>query len=167
MGLKSWYDDHVLPRLVTWGCSQRAIAERRAAIVPLAEGRVFELGCGGGLNQPYYDSSKVTEFAGIDPNGRLLGTARALAHNRGWAVDIRQAWGEDIPFASGAFDTVVCTYTMCSVANPARLFPSCAGSSSWAGGCCSSSTAARPTSRSINGSAGSSRSTARSRAVAI
>lgn len=121
MGLSSWYDHHVLPRLVTCGCSQRAVAERRAAIVPLAEGRVLELGCGGGLNQPYYDSSKVTEFAGIDPNERLLGTARALAHNRGWSADIRQAWGEDIPFPSGTFDTVVCTYTMCSVASPARV----------------------------------------------
>lgn len=121
MGLQSWYDDHIMPRLITCACGQKAIAERRAAIVPLAEGRVFEIGCGGGLNQPYYDSGKVTDFAGIEPNGKLLGAARAQAHNRGWDVDIRQAWGEEIPFASGSFDTVVCTYTLCSVNNPARV----------------------------------------------
>lgn len=121
MGLKAWYDDHVLPRLVTCACSQEAIAERRAAIVPLAEGRVFELGCGGGLNQPHYDSAKVSAFAGIDPNSRLLDATRRQARDRGWSVDIRQAPGEDIPFASGSFDTVVVTYTLCSVANPARV----------------------------------------------
>lgn len=121
MSVRTWYDDHVLPRLITCACSQRAVAERRGAIVPLAEGRVFELGCGGGLNQPYYHSARVTEFAGIEPNGRLLGAARALAHNRGWDVDIRQAWGEDIPFPSGSFDTVVCTFTLCSVVHPPRV----------------------------------------------
>ena len=120
MGLRNWYDDRIMPQLITCVCGQKAIAEKRAAIVPLAAGRVFEMGCGGGLNQPYYDSAKVTDFAGIDPNGRLLDAARERAHNRGWTVDIRQAWGEDVPFANGSFDTVVCTYTLCSVANPAR-----------------------------------------------
>lgn len=121
MGLRSWYEDAIMPRLVICSCGQKAIAEKRAAIMPLAEGRVFEMGCGGGLNQPFYDSAKVTDFVGIDPNGKLLDAARERAHNRGWTVDIRQAWGEEIPFASGSFDTVVCTYTLCSVSNPARV----------------------------------------------
>lgn len=121
MGLKNWYEDKILPRLITCACGQKAIADRRAAIVPLAEGKVFEMGCGGGLNQRFYDDRKVTDFAGIDPNGKLLDAAREQAHNRGWSVDIRQAWGEDIPFASGSFDTVVCTYTLCSVAHPAKV----------------------------------------------
>ena len=121
MGLRGWYDDHIMPRLVTCACGQKAVAAKRAAIVPLAEGKVFELGCGGGLNQPFYDRAKVTDFAGIDPNDRLLGAARALARGRGWNVDIRQAWGEDIPFASGSFDTAVVSYTLCSVENPARV----------------------------------------------
>lgn len=121
MGLKNWYDDHILPRIITCACSNKGIAERRAAIVPLAAGKIFEIGCGGGLNQPFYDSEKVTYFAGIEPNGRLLGAARAQAHNRGWGVDIRQAWGEEIPFPGGSFDTVVCTYTLCSVSQPARV----------------------------------------------
>lgn len=121
MGLRNWYDDHILPRLITCACAQKAIAERRAAIVPLARGKVFELGCGAGFNQVFYDSAAVTDFAGIDPNGRLLDEARAQAHNRGWGVDIRQAWGEEIPFASGSFDTVVSTYTLCSVAHPGEV----------------------------------------------
>lgn len=121
MGLRNWYDDHILPRLVTCACAQKAIAERRAAVVPLARGKVFELGCGAGFNQPYYDAGTVTDFSGIDPNGRLLDEAWAQAHNRSWSVDIRQGWGEEIPFPSGAFDTVVSTYTLCSVAHPAQV----------------------------------------------
>lgn len=119
--IKSWYDRHVMPRLITCACSQEAIADRRAAIVPLATGRVFELGCGGGLNQPLYDREAVTFYAGIDPHESLLDAARQRAAERGWHQDLRRASGEDIPFAPGSFDTVVCTYTLCSVGDPAKV----------------------------------------------
>lgn len=121
MGLQSWYDDTVMPRLVTCACGQKGIARRRAEIVPMATGRVFEIGCGGGLNQPFYDRAKVTEVAGVDPNPRLLAAAQERARAQGWKAVLRQAAGEDIPFPSGSFDTVVCTYTLCSVADSARV----------------------------------------------
>ncbi|WP_421991565.1 class I SAM-dependent methyltransferase [Qipengyuania sp.] len=121
MGIKSWYDSHIMPRLVTAACGQEGIEERRHQIVPLAEGRVFEIGCGGGLNQALYDTEKVTSFAGIDPHAKLLDGARKRAKAMGWDTDIRQGVGEDIPFPAGSFDTVVCTYTLCSVDNPARV----------------------------------------------
>ena len=121
MGLKRWYDAHVMPRLITRACGQPGIEDRRRAIVPLARGRVFELGCGGGLNQALYDYDRVTAFSGIDPHGKLLARARQRAEARGWPVDIRQGAGEDIPFPDGSFDTVVCTYTLCSVDDPARV----------------------------------------------
>lgn len=121
MGLANWYERHVVPRLVTWACGQDAITVRRAALVPLAQGRVFELGCGGGLNQPFYDPARVTSFAGIEPNAALLEAARGRARAHGRIADIRAACGEEIPFPSGAFDTVVCTYTLCSVAEPAAV----------------------------------------------
>ncbi|MEO1967788.1 MAG: class I SAM-dependent methyltransferase [Sphingomonadaceae bacterium] len=115
MGLKSWYDRHVMPRLVRCACAQEGIEQRRREVVPLAEGRVFELGCGGGLNQALYDRDKVTALAGIDPHEKLLEGARSQAKSQGWDADLRQARGEDIPFADGSFDTVICTYTLCSV----------------------------------------------------
>lgn len=115
MGLKNWYDDKVVPRLIKVACSQDGIAERRAQLVPRARGRVFEIGCGGGINQPYYDQEQVTGFAGIDPSGKLLDYARQEAARKGWDADIRQGVGENIPFDADAFDTVVCTYTLCSV----------------------------------------------------
>ena len=121
MGLKSWYDAHIMPRLVTCACSQGQVMKRRAQVVPLARGAVFELGCGGGLNQEFYDTDAVTSFAGIDPHDGLLDEARDAARKKGWPADIRQGVGEDIPFPSGSFDSVVCTFTLCSVEDPARV----------------------------------------------
>lgn len=121
MGLKGWYDEHVMPRLITFACGQEAIEDRRREVVPLAQGRVFELGCGGGLNQPLYDLDRVTAFSGVDPNARLLEGARERARSKGWDADIRQGVGESIPFNDSEFDTVVCTYTLCSVDDPAQV----------------------------------------------
>ncbi|QZD95329.1 class I SAM-dependent methyltransferase [Qipengyuania gelatinilytica] len=121
MGIKRFYDAHVMPRLITLACGQKGIEERRRAVVPLAQGKVFELGCGGGLNQPLYDGEKVTSFAGIDPHEKLLSGARERAEARGWEHDIRQGYGENIPFPDSSFDTAVCTYTLCSVEDPAKV----------------------------------------------
>lgn len=118
MGMRAWYDRHIMPRLITVACGQEGIEKRRKQVVPLATGRVFELGCGGGLNQALYDPAQITSFSGIDPHEKLLDGARARAREKGWQADIRQGVGEDIPFASGSFDTVVCTYTLCSVDDP-------------------------------------------------
>ena len=121
MVLRNWDDENVLPRLVAAGCSTEDVGELRAQVVPLARGRVLEMGCGGGYNQPYYDRDAISSFAGIDPNYSLLERARKRAATNGWASDIRLGRGEAIPFSDGKFDTVVCTYTMCSVENQVRV----------------------------------------------
>ena len=121
MGIKRFYDAHVMPRMITLACGQKGIEKRRREVIPLAQGNVFELGCGGGLNQALYDSSKVTGFSGIDPHAKLLEGARERARARGWQFDIRQGVGEAIPFASSTFDTAVCTYTLCSVDDPEKV----------------------------------------------
>jgi len=121
MGLKQFYEDKVLARLITCACANPRIRELREQIVPLAEGRVFELGLGGGLNQAFYDRSRVTRFAGVDPGASLLERAREAAKEKGWQADIRQGYGEEIPFEDASFDTVVSTYTLCSVADQAKV----------------------------------------------
>ena len=121
MGFKAWYEEKVLPHIIRCGCSSEAVMDLRARVVPLASGRVFEMGAGGGLNQRFYERGKVSGFAGIDPSGRLLEYARASARERGWDADIRHGFGEAIPFDDASFDTVVCTFTMCSVNEQARV----------------------------------------------
>lgn len=111
------YDAHVMPRLIRCACSTQQVMERRSRIVPLAKGDVFELGCGGGINQQFYDVNAVKSYSGIDPHEGLLSAARDEAAAKGWPADIRQGVGEDIPFNNSSFDTVVCTFTLCSVAD--------------------------------------------------
>ena len=115
MGLQTWWDKHGVPRMIKLACGTKPIMKLRSKVVPLARGDVFEIGCGGGINQQFFDASTITSYAGIDPGGKLLEYARAAAQEKGWKADIRDGVGEAIPFKDNSFDTVVCTFTMCSV----------------------------------------------------
>jgi ubiquinone/menaquinone biosynthesis C-methylase UbiE len=90
----------------------------RSKVVPLARGDVLELGCGGGINLPLYDLTQIDSLAGIDPSPKLLEMTRAAAQARGIAADIKSGVGEAMPFADASFDTVVTTFTLCSVEDP-------------------------------------------------
>ena len=120
MGFATWYDEHVVPRVIKCACSSPAIMALREKVVPLAEGRVFEIGCGGGINQRYYDPARISGFSGMDPSAKGLDYARAEAAKKGWQADIRQGFGEAIPFEDASFDSAVCTFTLCSVADQAQ-----------------------------------------------
>ena len=74
MGLKRWYDAHVMPRLIT--CAAPGRIERPPRNRTVGSGRVLELGCGGGLNQQFYETAGLA-LAGIDPHEKLLEGARA------------------------------------------------------------------------------------------
>lgn len=121
MGVGKWWDEAVVPHIVRWGCGMESIMALRRDVIPLAKGRVFELGCGGGLNQPLYDASAISSFSGLDPSGKLTAFARFEAARKGWEADIRQGFGEDVPYDDESFDTVVCTFTLCSVNDHARV----------------------------------------------
>ncbi|GGC19503.1 S-adenosylmethionine-dependent methyltransferase [Novosphingobium marinum] len=120
MGFGSWWDDKVVPRCIRFACGAKPIMELRSQLVPSAAGRVLELGCGGGINLELYDTSRVTAFAGIDPSEKGIEYAREAAAKRGMNSDIRQGFGEELPFADDTFDTVVSTFTLCSVSDHAR-----------------------------------------------
>jgi ubiquinone/menaquinone biosynthesis C-methylase UbiE len=120
MGFANWYDEHVVPRFIRCACSSPAIMKLREKVVPLASCRVFEIGCGGGINQRYYDPARISGFSGMDPSAKGLDYARAAAAEKGWQADIRQGFGEAIPFEGASFDSVVCTFTLCSVGDQAQ-----------------------------------------------
>jgi ubiquinone/menaquinone biosynthesis C-methylase UbiE len=111
----------MVPRLIGFCCSQPPVMRRRAEVVPQAAGEVLELGAGGGANLPLYDRSRVTGVTGIDPSEGLI----ALAHARMAPADrgffhLEMGVAEELPFPAAHFDTVVSTFTLCSVADPAR-----------------------------------------------
>jgi ubiquinone/menaquinone biosynthesis C-methylase UbiE len=121
MGLAKWWDRHGVPRVIKLACGMPAIMKLRSKVVPKASGDVFELGCGGGINQQFYNAAAIDSYAGIDPNAKLRDYATAEATKKGWQADIRDGVGEHIPFDDASFDTVVCTYTMCSVEDQAQV----------------------------------------------
>ena len=110
MGL---YTKHILPRLAHLLCSSKQIAQQREMVVPQARGRVLEIGIGSGLNLPFYDPQKVQHVWGLDPNKdmwNLAGTASV-----GFGLEYLRASAEEIPLEDGSADTIVVTYTLCSV----------------------------------------------------
>jgi SAM-dependent methyltransferase len=110
-----WWERVMVPKLIGCACAQPQIMKARSRIVPKAEGDVLELGCGGGINMAFYDPARLKSFSGVDPSAGLLDRSRDAAQAIGIEADIRGGVGEAIPFASESFDTVLCTFTLCSV----------------------------------------------------
>lgn len=80
---------------------------------------MLELGIGGGLNLAFYDPARVSSVTGLDPSEALRRMAKAAPRPAGLAVEILAGEAEAIPFGPAEFDTVVCTFTLCSVRSPA------------------------------------------------
>ena len=116
--MASLYDRWILPKLLTCACSSPPMMKQRDKIVPKAEGRVLELGVGMGLNLRFYDPAKVTEVLGVDPAPELRDIALAAERDPNLKVDVLDGAAESLPFADKSFDTVVCTFTLCSVCSP-------------------------------------------------
>lgn len=119
--MASWWERHGVPRLIKCACSQGQIMKVRSKVVPYASGDVLEVGCGGGINMEFYDPARITSFTGLDPSPELLAMSRAAAQARGMDADIQGGVGEAMPFESDRFDTVVTTFTLCSVADQAAV----------------------------------------------
>ena len=111
----SFYEDHVLPHLINAACGTRPVQRQREKVVPEARGRVLEIGMGSGLNLPFYDPDRVEFVWGLEPSGGMRRKARR--HVEAAPVDVH--WldlpGEEIPLDDHSADTVVLTYTLCTV----------------------------------------------------
>jgi len=117
--MASFYERRVLPKILGWACSQNPINRQRMKIVPAAEGRVLELGIGMGLNLRHYDPAKVSEVLGVDPAAELRTMAEAAERDPKLKVRVEDGKAESLPFDDASFDTIVCTFTLCSVCTPA------------------------------------------------
>jgi ubiquinone/menaquinone biosynthesis C-methylase UbiE len=114
------YDRYVMPLLVDACCGMKAIQRQRAMLIPLAEGRVLEIGIGTGRNLPYYDSSKLTHLQGLDPADQMSPTARKRAAQAGLNIELLTLSAEEIPAQDATYDTVVCTFTLCTIPAPVK-----------------------------------------------
>lgn len=115
----SFYDRRVLPELIGCACRTRALTRQRARLIPLAVGEVLELGIGGGANLAFYDPARVAAVHGVDPSPELRAKAAAAPRPAGLRLHLEEGRAEALPYPDARFDTVVTTFTLCSVPDPA------------------------------------------------
>jgi len=113
-----FYEKYVLPNLVHFVCGQKQTMKQREKIVPQATGRVLEIGIGSGLNIPYYDPEKVDHLWGIDPSAEMWAIARKNALEHHLDAEFIESGAEAIPLDDNTADTVVMTYTLCTIPDP-------------------------------------------------
>ena len=111
----SFYDKYILPKFLNCACGSKPINYQREKIVPLAEGKVLDVGIGSGLNIPYYNKSKIKYLYGLDPSIELLNLAKPLAKKNELEIEFLECGAEAIPLPNDSIDTVVITYTLCTI----------------------------------------------------
>ena len=116
----SLYDKYVLPKFLNCACGSNPVARQRQKVVPLVEGKVLEIGIGSGLNLPFYDKSKIDELWGLDPSEELSDMAKKVADSENIEVNFISSGAEEIPLPDKYFDSVLITYTMCTIPEVAR-----------------------------------------------
>lgn len=117
MGL---YGKYVLPKLVHFACRLEPAMRQREKVVPEATGEVLEIGIGSGLNLPYYDAEKVQRVRGLEPAPEMMRMAREAAREVDPEVELLEAAAEEIPLDDASVDTVVVTYTLCTISEPEK-----------------------------------------------
>jgi ubiquinone/menaquinone biosynthesis C-methylase UbiE len=116
----SFYQRRILPRLIDFGMRSRRLAALRERVVGEAAGRVLEIGIGSGLNLPFY-RREVETVLGLDPSPELLALARPHTAWVHFPVELRRGSAEEVPLDDRSVDSVVMTWTLCSVATPQRV----------------------------------------------
>lgn len=111
------YNKYILPKITHALCGVSTVSRQRQKVVPLASGRVLEVGIGSGLNCPYYDPNNVEHLFGLDPSKEMWSIAQTRIKSDQFPVDFLHASAEQIPLENNSVDSVVMTYTLCSVPN--------------------------------------------------
>ena len=113
-----FYDNHIAPKLVDWGCATKPIMKQRAKIVPFAQGDILEIGIGSGHNFDFYDYGKVKNLIGLEPSQAMRKMAQKRADERGLDLRFMDLSAEKIPMADKKMDCVLVTYSLCTIGDP-------------------------------------------------
>jgi ubiquinone/menaquinone biosynthesis C-methylase UbiE len=109
-----FYSRVIFPRLCDWTLDNPIVARHRQELLTAASGEILEIGFGSGLNLAQYPPH-VRKITTVDPNTGMNRRAQRRIAATGIEVDQRLLGGEQLPFADGSFDTVVSTFTLCSI----------------------------------------------------
>lgn len=117
---KKFYESRVLPKLLTVLCNTKPNHYQRKKVVPLAIGDVVEIGVGPGLNLQYYNLDTVNKVIGIDPSDELNKIAKKNANKVNLDIEFNLSSAESIDLPTSSVDSVVCTFSLCSIPNPEK-----------------------------------------------
>jgi len=109
-----FYSDIILPRLCDLAMRNKQLVPFRERVIGAADGRVLEIGVGSGMNLPFY-RPPVREVLALEPAPRLVSMARSASHATSVPVSFLGASAEAIPLDGHSVDTVVTTWTLCSI----------------------------------------------------
>ena len=112
MGL---YNKYVLPKVVDWTCKQKPNMRQRMKVIPLATGNVLEIGIGSGLNLSLYNNTNIKHLTAIDPSKEMWDKNVIDTKTLPFEFAFTKAFAENIPEENDSFDTVVITYTLCTI----------------------------------------------------
>ena len=111
----SWYEERLLPHFINLACATKPTRKQREKIIPLARGDVLEIGIGSGLNLPYYEQDKVRKIWGLEPSEGMRKLAKRKLVGSALDLEFIDLPGEEIPLEDNSVDTVVVTYTLCTI----------------------------------------------------
>jgi ubiquinone/menaquinone biosynthesis C-methylase UbiE len=114
----SFYERHVLPHFLNCACGTKPIMKQREKVVPQASGIVLEIGIGTGLNLPLYNAQQVERVIGVDPSEDSWRLAAQRAGAAEFEVEFVGLPGEQIPLDDNSVDTVLVTYSLCTIPDP-------------------------------------------------
>lgn len=110
-----FYNKYILPKFINCACGSKPINYQRDKLVPYAKGIVLDIGIGSGLNIPFYNKSYINHLYGLDPSPELLETAMKVAKTHELEIEFLECGAESIPLPDDSIDTIVITYTMCTI----------------------------------------------------
>jgi ubiquinone/menaquinone biosynthesis C-methylase UbiE len=117
--MANWYQKYVVPRFLDRSMGSIKFDSLRAAALADVSGTVLEIGVGPGHNFPYYRN--VTKVYALEPSQELIDIARPRTKTLSFPVEFLCCGAEHIPLPDGSVDTVVSTWTLCSVADPVQV----------------------------------------------
>jgi ubiquinone/menaquinone biosynthesis C-methylase UbiE len=111
----SFYRNRVYPHIVTVLGNPKPVQKIRQQLLPLAQGMVLEVGVGPGVNFSYYDARKVSKVYALEPNPGMVVRAENQRRRTKLEIEFLDLPGEQIPLPDGSVDTVVSTFTLCTI----------------------------------------------------
>jgi len=111
----SFYEQRVLPGMINMACGTRPTRKQREKVVPRAYGDVLEIGFGGGLNLPHYDRDNVRKIFALEPSAGMRRSAARNIAASDLDVELIDLPGEEIPLDDNSVDSVLVTYTLCTI----------------------------------------------------